>query len=164
LDRDDAGAKESWTWWAKHFERAKRWPVAQGKDPSEAYQAGLNLREWVMAGLPTDYLSGERQEADIQPEEVPDKADELSTPEKGFDFDGYLLGAIAELNEAGVDAMRSTESERSRAMVLEKEITQAANRKAVEEFVSKLDEWKQIFLNQLRIPKDQLNIEARVAS
>lgn len=51
LDTDNAGARESWNWWAKHFPRAKRWPVVRGKDPSEALQNGLDLRAWVLAGV-----------------------------------------------------------------------------------------------------------------
>lgn len=52
LDTDAAGAKEAWGWWKKHYPHAKRWPVPVGKDPSEAMQKGLNLRSWVLAGLP----------------------------------------------------------------------------------------------------------------
>ena len=52
LDSDQAGAKESWQWWAKHYPNAKRWPVVMGKDPTEAAHAGLDLRAWVLAGLP----------------------------------------------------------------------------------------------------------------
>lgn len=39
-------------WWQKHFPRSERWPVPVGKDPGEAYQAGVDLRQWVIAGLP----------------------------------------------------------------------------------------------------------------
>ena len=51
LDADDPGAKSAWGWWREHFPKAKRWPTIQGKDPSEARQNGLDLRDWVMAGL-----------------------------------------------------------------------------------------------------------------
>jgi DNA primase len=51
LDSDQAGAKEAWQWWTQHFSSAKRWPVIQGKDPSEAKRNGLDLRSWVTAGL-----------------------------------------------------------------------------------------------------------------
>ena len=39
-------------WWQKHFPRSERWPVPVGKDPGDAFQAGANLREWIISGLP----------------------------------------------------------------------------------------------------------------
>lgn len=51
LDFDAAGASER-EWWAKYYPRSKRWPVPDGKDPGEAYQQGVNIRAWVLAGLP----------------------------------------------------------------------------------------------------------------
>ncbi len=42
----------SWLWWKKHFPQAERWPVPVGKDPGDAFKAGIDLREWVTAGLP----------------------------------------------------------------------------------------------------------------
>jgi len=52
LDSDEAGGKTSWTWWMKHIPNAKRWCPLYGKDPTEAYRNGLNLRNWILAGLP----------------------------------------------------------------------------------------------------------------
>lgn len=52
LDSDGAGAKESGKWWAQHFPEAVRWPVPDGKDPGEAWQKGVDLREWIAEGLP----------------------------------------------------------------------------------------------------------------
>jgi len=51
LDYDDAGAR-ALDWWAEHFPRAMVWPQAGGKDPGEAYQAGCDLREWILAAYP----------------------------------------------------------------------------------------------------------------
>lgn len=51
LDFDAAGTK-AWQWWRHEFARAKRWPVPDGKDPGEAFAKGVNLRAWVLAGLP----------------------------------------------------------------------------------------------------------------
>jgi len=51
LDSDQAGVKESWQWWAKHYPNSKRWPPVKGKDPGEMYLAGVDLRIWVEAGL-----------------------------------------------------------------------------------------------------------------
>lgn len=40
-------------WWQETFgDKCRRWPVPQGKDPGEAYKAGVNIREWLLAGLP----------------------------------------------------------------------------------------------------------------
>lgn len=51
LDLDKAGAQYS-PWWSKMFPRAVRWPAPEGKDPGEAWQKGVNIREWILAGLP----------------------------------------------------------------------------------------------------------------
>jgi hypothetical protein len=50
LDTDEAGAKQTWTWWAKQNQQSKRWPVINGKDPGEAYRNGLDIRAWALAG------------------------------------------------------------------------------------------------------------------
>jgi hypothetical protein len=39
-------------WWQKHFPNSERWPPPVGKDPGEAWQTGVDLREWIIAGLP----------------------------------------------------------------------------------------------------------------
>ena len=39
-------------WWPKHFPQSERWPVPVGKDPGDAFKAGINIRDWVKAGLP----------------------------------------------------------------------------------------------------------------
>jgi len=51
LDTDPAGAKESWKWWTANFNQAKRWPPIDGKDPGEMWKNGVNLREWIEAGI-----------------------------------------------------------------------------------------------------------------
>ena len=40
------------SWWTEQFARCSRWPVPQGKDPSEAVQMGIDLEQWIKAGLP----------------------------------------------------------------------------------------------------------------
>jgi len=51
LDYDAAGAK-ALEWWRDHYPRAKVWPLPNGKDPGEAFQAGCDLREWILAAYP----------------------------------------------------------------------------------------------------------------
>lgn len=51
LDFDGAGAS-AWPWWEETYHRAVRWPVPAGKDPGDAVAAGVDLRAWIMAGLP----------------------------------------------------------------------------------------------------------------
>ena len=52
LDYDEAGAKETWNFWARTYkEKVKRWPPPTGKDPSEAFQYGIDLQEWISAGM-----------------------------------------------------------------------------------------------------------------
>jgi hypothetical protein len=51
LDSDDAGAKVAWKFWPGTYGgKAVRWPVIQGKNPSEAWRNGLDIRAWVSAG------------------------------------------------------------------------------------------------------------------
>jgi DNA primase len=53
LDLDPAGARQTWTWWMENFDRAIRWsPLpGYGKDPTEMWRAGINIREWIEAGI-----------------------------------------------------------------------------------------------------------------
>jgi len=51
LDYDGAGASQR-DWWQMHFPQVERWPVPAGKDPGEAFSAGVNLRAWILEGLP----------------------------------------------------------------------------------------------------------------
>ena len=45
------GGKSS-RWWQEQFTQARRWPVIGAKDPGDAYKAGIDLRAWIIAGLP----------------------------------------------------------------------------------------------------------------
>ncbi len=52
LDTDDPGAKAAWVFWPETYgKKAKRWPCINGKDPSEAWANGLDLRAWITAGI-----------------------------------------------------------------------------------------------------------------
>lgn len=51
VDNDAAGAK-AWPWWRDNFDNAKLWPVPVGKDPGDAFKAGVDLLAWIKEGLP----------------------------------------------------------------------------------------------------------------
>jgi DNA primase len=51
LDADGAGTKEAWQWWIKHFSKTRRWPPVEGKDPGDMWAAGINIRDWIRAGI-----------------------------------------------------------------------------------------------------------------
>jgi len=53
-DYDAAGTK-AMGWWKQEFYQAKTWPVPEGADPGEAFQAGIDIRAWVSAGLPAGW-------------------------------------------------------------------------------------------------------------
>ena len=68
LDADNAGAKEAWKWWAKHFSTARRWPPI-AKDPGEMFQQGVDLRTWIKAGI--DHYQAEIAEPEKETIELP---------------------------------------------------------------------------------------------
>lgn len=52
LDYDAAGAMYSWKWWCVTYgQKVIRWPVPIGKDPSDAWAKGLNIRDWIETGI-----------------------------------------------------------------------------------------------------------------
>ncbi|HOU49846.1 MAG TPA: primase-helicase zinc-binding domain-containing protein [Smithella sp.] len=52
LDTDDAGAKAAWKFWPETYGgKVRRWPAIHGKDASAARLNGLNIREWIIAGM-----------------------------------------------------------------------------------------------------------------
>ncbi|MCK5695575.1 MAG: hypothetical protein KAH62_03045 [Desulfobacula sp.] len=53
LDTDGAGGKQCYQFWKKHFPNSSRCiiPGKFGKDPTEAMLKGLDLRQWVKAGI-----------------------------------------------------------------------------------------------------------------
>ncbi len=51
LDLDMAGAKETWRWWMKRFEKAFRWSPIRGKDPGEMWKSDVSIRAWIEAGI-----------------------------------------------------------------------------------------------------------------
>ncbi len=51
FEKNNAGAKTAKRW-MENFKQSIRWPVPMGKDPSEAFELGLNIRNWIYSGLP----------------------------------------------------------------------------------------------------------------
>lgn len=71
LDVDDAGAKAAWHFWLETYgAKAKRWPCVRGKDPSEAYQNGLNIHSWINVGIEGKGISSPVQGGMIVPAEI----------------------------------------------------------------------------------------------
>jgi len=60
-------------------------------------------------------------------------------------YDKHVRAAIRELNRAGVSMMAVPEVNRKRALILEKEFTQAANQGDTERFRKLLKEWRNCF-------------------
>lgn len=54
MDYDQAGAAATYKFWENEFPNAKRWPAppSLGKDVGDAFLAGLDIRQWVLDGLP----------------------------------------------------------------------------------------------------------------
>ncbi|NLI32046.1 MAG: hypothetical protein GX422_04575 [Deltaproteobacteria bacterium] len=103
LDMDDAGAKEAWQWWNQRFAQARRWPPIAGKDPGEMFQAGVDPRLWVQAGLSEidhcDPLEVHEAIADAEPEE-PNSPSKESTH---FECDENPMGGIVSSKTHRVD-------------------------------------------------------------
>jgi len=76
LDFDGLGSKaaaavvQAGQWWEKTYSQYQRWPVPAGKDAGEFFQAGGDLRLWVMAGLP-DFLLPAADKANSLPAVIP---------------------------------------------------------------------------------------------
>lgn len=63
LDADDPktpALQRAMAKWSATFDRNIRWPVPAGKDPGEAVQAGVDLRAWILAGLPPVFSIGSK--------------------------------------------------------------------------------------------------------
>lgn len=68
LDLDDAGATHTHKFWEKEFPNVRRWPVSPrfGKDPGDAVKAGMDIREWLLAGMPS-FVRREAEKAERRP-------------------------------------------------------------------------------------------------
>ncbi|MBI9112272.1 primase-helicase zinc-binding domain-containing protein [Maridesulfovibrio ferrireducens] len=75
------GTKAS-KWWTTNFDRAVRWPVPAGKDPGDAFQKGVELKEWALAGLPPVFKVREREKLKRQNPRPVTNANETSPAKK----------------------------------------------------------------------------------
>jgi len=58
LDFDKTG-EDAVQWWTSRYPQARHWPAPQGKDPGDAFKAGVDIRAWVAAGLPEGWTLGQ---------------------------------------------------------------------------------------------------------
>ena len=79
LDFDIAG-KSAFGWWHREFVRAIRWPVPNGKDPSDAHSEGSDIRSWVIAGWP----AGWRINHGAKPRDKRVPSEDIPMPGSGF--------------------------------------------------------------------------------
>ena len=82
LDFDAPGIKAG-SWWEETYSQYKRWPVPQGKDAGEFFQAGGNLRLWIMAGLPDFLVPSTDVEKAEQEQALPEQAAAKNYPGDG---------------------------------------------------------------------------------
>jgi len=95
LDYDDAGEKAQ-AWWSDRYPQNEHWPVPAGKDPGEAFQEGINLREWITAGLPKAWQIGIAGQSSLDNLEKEGAATETSPPESAA-AQAAIPGPVREL-------------------------------------------------------------------
>lgn len=83
LDADAAGDKGS-EWWIQVFRNARRHAPRGGKDPGDAFAAGGNIREWLLAGLPPAITLFAGKEAPVSTSPAPpDKKEDAAVTSPG---------------------------------------------------------------------------------
>lgn len=50
LDFDEAG-KKAYFFWRSTYQQLRSWPVPRGKSPGDAYDLGVDLRNWIEVGI-----------------------------------------------------------------------------------------------------------------
>ncbi len=68
LDHEQSGIK-ALRWWRERYSSAIYWPVPQSKDPGEAYKAGVDIREWILEGLPPAFRVHSKRRAELSERE-----------------------------------------------------------------------------------------------
>ncbi len=95
LDYDPAGVK-ALAWWQEEFDQARFWPVPAEKDPGEAYAAGVDIRTWIIQGLPAAMT------LDMQPVGYEPPADMCHMEELRYLLSRYPVTIRAELDRAEI--------------------------------------------------------------
>lgn len=102
LDADQAGAVNSARFWDREFPQAKRWPAppSMGKDAGDAFGAGLDVRAWVLAGLPSHVrrsIETRKGPTVLAPQEVAPRS-------KAAEYNEWFLGRC----ELFINSLRGT--------------------------------------------------------
>ncbi len=100
LDNDEAG-QSAFGWWQQNYQYAKFYSADAGKDPSEAYQAKIDLHAWAISCLPQGYrlvfdkmASRRKNKASRQT-----KTDQIDSTESDNKTDVQFQSPIVELHE-----------------------------------------------------------------
>jgi DNA primase len=64
LDWDKAG-RDQFQWWRRNYKNVIPWPTPTRKDPSDAFQDGLLIRSWILAGIKRSKITIPNNKADI---------------------------------------------------------------------------------------------------
>jgi hypothetical protein len=80
LDHDGGPGAMASQWWLRNFRQATRWPVPEGSNVIEAFQAGVNIRDWVQAGLPPAWTMPPMSEKNVIKEEAAQGTINSSSP------------------------------------------------------------------------------------
>lgn len=79
----------AWKRWRDEYETAQRWPSTKGKDPGEDYAAGVDIRQWVQAGLPKIWRTSkveleQQQKQAARQQQQQQKEDEALKPREAW--------------------------------------------------------------------------------
>lgn len=106
LDFDKAG-RDAWIWWRDTYPDAERWPVPDGKDPGEAFERGVDMRAWLLAGLPPAWhvAAHGRKRRSAPPVDVP-AVDPVTQVEAAETVDAAETVATVDSRPESVQALR----------------------------------------------------------
>lgn len=146
-------------WWLRNYSRAKRWPVPVGKDPGDALSRGVDIRAWVLAGLPQVItLTSEYQTLDVVAAQLAETTSSSSLV-AGFDQDKAqrLISDTYSLisTECPAGALTWIDSNRPNISFqlkrAEKAVYKAFETENLERLVKVLDAWKRYHLKAFAV-------------
>ena len=79
---------QGFAWWREQYRQAERWPVIVGKDVGEAVAQGMDIADWLRAGLPPA-ARGRMTEDGRQIEQPPSEREVAAPPPEGVDAKSY---------------------------------------------------------------------------